>query len=166
MAEKQTMLQQETALEMERDRCLSLPLAQLGSERLTSGKFNGKEVREAFEDKKYMVWMATHQRDNLKFVNLLMYAQRQAEIEMAGKSSSAISNVRQSKRGGVDRSDGSTDHARGSRAVQGQDGHRDQDDPVSSGAGDPTAKRRASSSIKCCTKPCSSSTSRRKPSTS
>ena len=90
MAEKQTMRQQETALEMERDRCLSLPLAQLGSERVTSGKFNGKEVREAFEDKKYMVWMATHQPDNMKFVNLLMYAQRQAELETAGKSSSAM----------------------------------------------------------------------------
>ena len=68
----------ETAARAVRD--LSLEI--LASQVVNAGKYSGKTCRTVYEeDPKYVGWLLNHQGENLRFINLLTYAQRRATEE-------------------------------------------------------------------------------------
>ena len=66
----------EETLAAERERCRSLALEDLANEKVTTGKFSGKTIREASEDPKYVMWLVTHQGTNPCFVGVITYNAR------------------------------------------------------------------------------------------
>ena len=69
-------MDKELALAQQRERCRSIPLDQLGAEKVTAGKAKDQTVKAACEDAKYLKWLLPHQADNINFVNLLICSER------------------------------------------------------------------------------------------
>ena len=76
LQQKSDQAEKELALAQERERCRSIPLDQLGVEKVTAGKAKDQTVKAACEDAKYLKWLLLHQADNINFVNLLIFSER------------------------------------------------------------------------------------------
>ncbi|CAE7745408.1 unnamed protein product, partial [Symbiodinium sp. CCMP2456] len=76
--------------EEENQRCTEMSMQDLGNELVQHGKHQGKPVKEAAKDNKYVIWLMEHHECNVKFTNLLTYVIRanggQSQKKTAGSS--------------------------------------------------------------------------------
>ena len=69
--------QQENTLEVERQRVQAMTLTALGKEVIGHGQHAKLTCQAAYEEQpKYVIWLMDHQADNVKFQNILTYAEK------------------------------------------------------------------------------------------
>ena len=73
-------------LQNEKGRCFSQDLNSLGDEVVSTGKHEGRTVKEVFADPWYVTWLMQHQESNVKFQSLMIYNQRREKQDLAEKT--------------------------------------------------------------------------------
>ena len=72
----------ESATEQEINRIEGLSLKQLGEETVKHGKFAGQTCHHVFIEKAdYLKWLLEHHEHNVKYLNVIWYAKRQALMD-------------------------------------------------------------------------------------
>ena len=89
-ADQMDQKNQQDLVAQELERCLSMSVEALGQEKVVSGKYNGRTIKEASEDPRYVMWLANHQAHNIKFVGLLNYNERTVGDQKTPKLSGGV----------------------------------------------------------------------------